>query len=216
MGTLSMAIPTENELPDEAHALLEYWFGVDTDDAQEFTLHKRRWFAGGAEVDRDIGGRFADLHARAARSDLHDWTSSGRGRLALILLLDQLSRNLYRGTARAFEFDDAAFTLAESGIASGLDGELSVAERVFFYMPYQHAESLPAQQRGVALFEALAQADAPPHVRATVEGFAGYAREHRDIVARFGRFPHRNRVLDRPSTPEEVDYLGAGAPTFGQ
>jgi uncharacterized protein (DUF924 family) len=91
-----------------------------------------------------------------------------------------------------------------------------VAERVFFYMPYQHAESLPAQERGVELFATLALADAPPHVRATVEGFAAFAREHHDIVVRFGRFPHRNRLLDRSSTAREEAYLGAGAPTFGQ
>jgi uncharacterized protein (DUF924 family) len=211
-----MADLLSQSIDDEALALLEYWFGSNTDDVEQFALHKKRWFAGGDAVDRDLAARFAGLHARAARGDLDAWASNGRGRLALILVFDQLSRNLYRGTVDAFAFDDRAFALAESGIADGLDGELSVAERVFFYMPYQHAESLPAQERSVALFATLAKAHAPRHVRATVEGFAGFAREHRDIVARFGRFPHRNRVLDRPSTAEEQTYLGAGAPTFGQ
>lgn len=211
-----MADLLSQDVADEVRALLEYWFGADTGDPAEFARHKRRWFAGGRDVDREIAKRFAALHARAARGELDALASSGRGRLALILLLDQLSRNLHRGTAEAFAFDEAAFALAETGIAAGLDRGLEVAERVFFYMPYQHAESLPAQERGVALFESLARIDAPQHVRATVEGFAEYAREHRDIVARFGRFPHRNRVLDRDSTAAEQSYLGAGAPTFGQ
>lgn len=201
---------------DAAHAVLDYWFGPDTDDARTFARHKARWFAGGADVDRDIATRFGDLHARAARGELDAWAAGSGGRLALILLFDQLSRNLYRGTPDAFAFDERAFDLAESGITLGLDGGLPLVERVFFYMPYQHVESLPAQHRGVALFESLAASEAPAHVRATLESFAGYARQHRDIVARFGRFPHRNRILGRDSTADEQRFLDSGAPTFGQ
>lgn len=199
----------------EAEALLDYWFGDDADPA-EFARHQRRWFAGGEAVDRELAARFGALHARAARGELDAWGGQPRGRLALILLLDQLSRNLGRGRADAFANDARAFELAESGIALGQDRKLAPAERVFFLMPYQHTESLPAQDRSVALFSELAREPAPDHLRAAVEGFARYAREHRDIVARFGRFPHRNRIMGRTSTPEERSYLEDGAPTYGQ
>lgn len=207
--------PSDAPAGAAAEALLDYWFGRG-DDPAEFARHQQRWFAGGEAVDRDIAERFAGLHTRAAKGELDAWAAQARGRLALILIFDQLSRNLYRSRAEAFAFDPRAFALAESGVALGLDRDLSAAERVFFLMPYQHVESLPAQERSVELFEQLAAVEAPPYVRAALEGFARYAREHRAIVARFGRFPHRNHVLGRQSTSEERSYLEGGAPTFGQ
>lgn len=201
---------------NETERLLEFWFGPHDADPETAARHRARWFSGGEAFDREVEARFGALHARAAAGELDDWADGSRGRLALIILLDQLTRNLYRGTADAFALDGRAFALAESGIAQGLDRRLTPIERVFFYMPYQHVESRDAQQRGVELFDALLKAHVPEPQHKALEGFARYAREHCEIVSRFGRFPHRNDVLGRDSTDAERDYLEGGAPRYGQ
>lgn len=195
-------------------AVLEFWFGDESPAAVEASW--KRWFRGGEATDREIRSRFAGLVEAARRGELAAWRATSRGRLALVILLDQFGRNLYRGTAAAFAADAEALALALDGIETGLDRALSPLERVFLYMPMQHAESREVQQRSVATYAALADVDAPEHVRSVLRSSADYARQHRDIIERFGRFPHRNAVLGRPSTAEELEYLDAGAPTFGQ
>jgi uncharacterized protein (DUF924 family) len=143
------------------------------------------------------------------------WCASPRGRLALILLLDQLPRNLFRGQARAFATDAAACACTLAGIDVGHDRALAHVERSFFFLPLQHAEDLALQDLSVAMCQALAQ-DAPPELRTALDEGVEYAVLHRDLIARFGRFPHRNRVLGRSSTAAETQYLAEGGRRFGQ
>ena len=158
--------------------LLDFWFGDDADDAP-----------------------------RAAAGELARWEDDPAGRLALILLLDQLPRNLHRHTPAAFAQDDKARALCLKGLTLGVDKGLSPLARVFFYLPLEHAESREQQARSVALFEALADEQVTRPARATFEGFADFARRHQVIVDRFGRFPHRNAILGRASTEEEAAFL---------
>jgi len=196
-------------------AVLDFWFG-DLAEPAAVSAAWNRWFRGGAAADRDIGERFAGLTEAARRGELAAWAATARGRLALVIVLDQFGRNLHRGTAAAFAADADALALTLEGIETGLDRALAPLERVFLYMPLQHAESRTVQARSVATFAALAESDAPAHVCELLRSSADYARQHRDIIERFGRFPHRNTVLGRPSTAAELEYLDAGAPTFGQ
>jgi uncharacterized protein (DUF924 family) len=196
--------------------LLAAWFGPPTDGKEALDRLVTRWFKADPANDRMLEARFGDLARSAGRNELEAWRSTARGRLALILLLDQLPRQLHRGTAAAFAQDAKALELTLTGIERRMDLELEPLERAFFYMPLQHAESLPMQELGVRKFESL-KADAPsPDLANALAGFAKAAREHREIIARFGRFPHRNHSLGRESTPEEAEYLAQGGPTFGQ
>lgn len=192
--------------------VLEFWFGADADEAATLAWGEPLWFTGGVAIDRTIRARFGALLEAARRGECDAWAGSARGRLALLLVLDQFGRNLHRGTAAAFAGDTRAQTLALEGLRLGHDRALSRPQRVFCYMPLEHAEDLALQDRCVELFRALAD-EAPEPQRATYVNFLGYAQRHRDVIARFGRFPHRNAALGRESTPAERDYLaqpGAG------
>lgn len=197
-----------------SEAVLAFWFGPPDADAATRAAHAARWFAGEPAFDAEVARRFAGDLAAAVRRQRDAWAATARGRLALILLLDQFSRQLYRGRAEAFASDRHALGLALAGIDAGLDAQLGDPERAFFYMPLQHAEDLALQERSVALFAAL-HATCAAAWRDAAAGFLRFAREHRDVVARFGRFPHRNAVLGRASTPAEHAYLEA-APRYGQ
>lgn len=153
------------------------------------------WFAGDAEFDARCA-QLSDIHASAVRGELWDWRRTVKGRVAEIILLDQLSRQLHRGDARAFAADPMALALAQEVVYGGLDADLSIPERVFVYMPFEHAESALVQAESVRLFTALGD-----------DAFLPYALEHRDTIARFGRFPFRNAALGRTSTPEETAYM---------
>ncbi|HSC09200.1 MAG TPA: DUF924 family protein [Steroidobacteraceae bacterium] len=201
-------------------AVLDFWFADAAKSAAALAERMKFWFGmdTAAEVraqDELIRSRFADLVDQAVRGELDSWAASPQGRLALILVLDQLPRNIHRGTARAFAGDAAALALTLEGIKSGADRLLDACERVFFCMPLQHAESLAVQEKAVEVFGSLVRA-ADDEQRAFVESCLPYAIVHRDIVRRFGRFPHRNAILGRESTPAERAYLAADAPDFGQ
>ena len=157
-----------------------------------------RWFAKSDEFDARCRA-FEAAHHAAARRELMDWLSTAEGALGLVLLLDQIPRNIFRGSAHAFATDGLAQEAAIKAVSAGHDGETPMPIRVFFYLPFEHAENLELQERGVSFTEA-----------AGVEHYAKFARLHRDVVARFGRFPHRNAVLGRVSTPEEQAFLQAG------
>ena len=154
------------------------------------------WYANDPEFDARCAARLGDVHEKAIRSELWTWRETARGRLAEIILLDQLSRQFNRDSARAFASDTMALALAQEIVSRGLDAELSVDERLFAYTPYQHSESAVIQDESVRLFKALGHDD-----------YLTYALEHHDIIARFGRFPLRNAALGRPSTPEELAYM---------
>ncbi|HEX7079811.1 MAG TPA: DUF924 family protein [Gammaproteobacteria bacterium] len=204
-------------MDDAIARLLDYWFGPESETEEALNRRFERWFRPDSATDAEVAQRFGVLAERAARGDLDDWAATARGRLALILLLDQLPRQLHRGSAAAFASDEKAFRLAIDGVESGMDLELGPLRRAFFYMPLQHAEDLVAQELSVRKFRALCELPGTPdHVQRKLESFAEYAKLHRDIVARFGRFPHRNRSLGRGDTPEEREFLDAGGPSFGQ
>jgi uncharacterized protein (DUF924 family) len=206
---------------DRASELRRFWFG-----SQPLTgarLHERMhfWFTGEEpeearrQRDEELRARFEPLVTEAAEGRLASWAGSPRRRLALILLLDQLPRNLYRGTPRAFATDEGALALALSGIQSGADAALGPAERLFFYMPLQHAESAEAQEESVAAYRRLL-AEVPEPLRPPFASALRFAEAHREIIHRFGRFPHRNRILGRPETPEERAYLASAQDDFGR
>ena len=203
-----------------ANEVLEFWFGERPLDAARLAERSKFWFGGDgeeAQAARDalIREKLEPLLERAARGELASWAASPKRRLALILLFDQVPRNAYRGTAAAFAFDREALALSAEGLQLAADAALEPAERLFFYLPLEHAESMEAQDVGIAAFERLA-AEAPAEWRDFCSGILGYARKHREVIAKFGRFPYRNRVLKRVSTPEEIAWLESGAETFGQ
>ena len=192
--------------------LLFFWFGPRPYTAARVQQHSRIWFGSPdapeltPQTDELIRERYADLSLAAARGELSAWESSPRRRLALILLLDQFSRNIYRGSARAFAQDLQALSLTVSGMQIGADATLDPVERLFFYMPLMHAESLDVQEESVAAFRRLLE-EAPAELRRIFEDHLRSALLHRDIITRFGRFPRRNRALGRESTPDEVEWL---------
>jgi uncharacterized protein (DUF924 family) len=201
------------------HDILEYWFGAGPWTQERLDERTRFWFGGeGAEPqatrDAQIRERLEPLLERAARGEFASWASSPKRRLALILLFDQVPRNSYRGTAAAFAFDREALALAAEGLQLAADAALDPIERIFFYLPLEHAESLEAQDAAITAFARLV-AEAPPELRAYCEYTAQYAKKHRDLIAQFGRFPHRNAVLERESTAEELAWLEAHPNYFG-
>jgi uncharacterized protein (DUF924 family) len=205
---------------DHSRTVLDFWFGPEPMTPTLFESRMPAWFGGDdpaarAARDATIVERFGELAARAAAGALDAWADSPRQRLALILLLDQMPRHLHRGSAQAFACDDRAAALTLDGMQKAADATLDPARRVFFYMPLQHSEALDVQEESVAAYRRLLDESSEPW-RAALTGTLGYARRHRDIVARFGRFPHRNAVLGRPSTPEEAAWLEDGGERFAQ
>lgn len=187
--------------------LLDFWFGDEADDVLRATRQAPLWWGKSSETDALLAKQFGAQAEAAANGELADWADLHHGRLALILLLDQLPRNIHRGTPAAFAQDPLARDLCLKGLSIGADKSLSPLERVFFYLPLEHAESREQQVRSVALFEALAAEQAGTLAQATFAGFADFARRHQVIIERFGRFPHRNDILGRTSTPEEAAFL---------
>lgn len=158
-----------------------------------------KWFSAEREFDRTCRERFLDAHMAAARRELEHWLDTAQGGLALVLLLDQIPRNVFRGSAHAYATDPLARHYADRMLGSGQDKEIDSALRTFVYMPYEHSEDPADQDRAVALIGALGNAS-----------YDHYAIAHRDVIARFGRFPHRNHALGRENTPEEQAWLDAG------
>jgi len=215
---------TDSDAPqsiERAHeAVLDFWFGPLRDPSRErvgalWRERERAWFRADPDFDRRIAERFGDAIEAALAGALAAWSQQPRARLALILLLDQFTRNVFRGTARAYAGDAGALALARNGVAGGMDRALGLAERAFFYMPFQHAEDAVGQVLGVAAYERLL-GDAPAAIAPNIENFLRSQREHCDVITRFGRFPHRNAIVGRASTSAEAEYLSAGAPTYGQ
>lgn len=189
--------------PDEALAVLSFWFDAS---------HHEHWFACDPLFDEAIRTRFADTWRRAAQGRLKLWTDTPQGWLALLIVLDQFSRNLYRHDKDAWAQDLQAQRLALWGIEEGFDLRLPPVQRVFAYLPLEHAEHIGLQRRCVRLFEALCR-ELPFEQRKPYSDYLDYAHRHAAVIERFGRFPHRNALLGRTSTPQEQAYLaepGAG------
>jgi uncharacterized protein (DUF924 family) len=179
--------------------VLHFWFGAPGDPGHG--QPREAWFRKDAQFDRLIADRFGPLVDEALAGGLADWAAHTQGAMALLILLDQFPRNLFRGQARAFAGDARALALARALVASGADRTLNGVQRQFVYLPFEHAEDLAAQQQALALFAQLGQ-DEP-----ALAGLLDWAQRHHDIVARFGRFPHRNAALGRSSTAEEAEFL---------
>lgn len=189
-----------------AQDVLDFWFGAP--GSADYGKQRAAWFRKDERFDGEIRERFGDTIARAVSGGLRDWDAEGpQGLLARLIVLDQFTRNARRGTPGAFEGDALALAAARKLVDSGAHRELLPVQRQFAYLPFEHAEDARAQEQAVELFTALANEH---------EGFADaldYAHRHRGVIARFGRFPHRNPILGRANTPEEAEYLmqpGAG------
>ena len=205
---------------DDARRVRDYWFGKLPLDREALDERMTVWFAGeesgplAQEQDAAIRSEFGARIEAALRGELASWADGPRRRLSLILLLDQFPRNIYRWRARAYAGDEQALALALSGMQSGADAALDPVERIFFYMPLQHSESLDVQEESVAAYRRLL-GEAPQPLHASFEANLKFAEQHASIIRRFGRFPHRNRVLRRVSSAEESTYLRTGN-SFGQ
>jgi len=167
--------------------VLQFWFSE---------LEPRQWWVKDEALDREIEGRFGDLHRDAIAAKLYDWRETAVGRLAEIIVLDQFSRNIHRDTPNAFAFDGMALVLAQEAVRIGADQEFDVPEKAFFYMPYMHSESMAIHMQAVKLFD-------QPGAEFNLE----FEIKHKAIIDRFGRYPHRNAILGRESTPEEIEFL---------
>jgi uncharacterized protein (DUF924 family) len=178
--------------------ILDFWFLPEGDPGHGKS--RPEWFRKDLAFDALIQQRFGEAISRALAGEFVEWDGDPRGALVRIILLDQFARNAFRDTPRAFAGDARALAAARAMVDSGRDRMLAPVERWFVYLPFEHAEDMAIQERAVALFNALA---AEPGL----DDIADYAVRHRDIIARFGRFPHRNRILGRDSTPEEIEFL---------
>jgi uncharacterized protein (DUF924 family) len=189
--------------------ILNYWF----DDAERnpLTLEAMRgrlalWFGENRDTDEHIRGTFGAELAAAAAGELHSWAETPQGSLALIVLLDQFSRNAYRGTARAFALDAQALALTEAGLIAGFDLDFNAAQRVAFYLPIMHAENVALQRRSLALYRRVLD-ESPEELRPALLLVNEAAEKHAGIVERFGRYPHRNEAVGRATTPEEAAFM---------
>ena len=171
-------------------SIIEFWFSPDM---------KPRWFDSTPAIDREIRQRYRSLWEAASRGEIDDWSATAEGALALVIVLDQFPLNMFRGQPDAFRTEQQAVTVAKRAIASGLDKQIPKSQLAFLYMPLMHSETMRDQDMSVELFEAAGLGEN-----------AKFARHHRGIIERFGRFPHRNAVLGRTPTPQETAYLEGG------
>lgn len=201
---------SRNSPPDAPllHALLEFWFGRPEDGNTDYSQRRKLWFFKNPETDQLIHDRFWAAYQRAIAGELVAWEHSPQGCLALLILLDQVPRNVFRGTPQAFASDEQALALAKMAIAQGFDRQVVPIQRIFFYLPLEHSESLADQTQSVELFRQLV-AEAPD-----LSDPYDYAIRHYEVVARFGRFPHRNAILQRETTPEEAKFLQTPGSSF--
>jgi len=195
--------------------VLTFWFMEKELSAPQIDGRMDIWFGEDQAFDHQVANEFADDVERASEGELNHWAHEPRGRLALILLLDQFRRNIHRNTPEAFAKDKLALKLCVEGAAEKMDKGLSAIQRAFFYMPLQHAESRKVQKKSCEMYRNLAKGVSPTY-KETFDTIAQFAELHADIVEQYGRFPHRNKVLNRTNTAEENKYLAGDAPSFGQ
>lgn len=198
--------------------ILDFWFQSLTDATpiDKKSPPAKLWFNGGKTFDEEIRQKFLKDYLKARAGEFKDWERSAQGRLALVIIFDQFSRNIFRGTPQAFETDTQALELTQRTISESKDKELMCVERVFLYMPFMHAEDLKVQDEGIRIFESLVEDSKTksPINTPYFEYNLKFMRQHRDIIALFSRFPHRNTVLSRPSTAEETAFLNKPGSSF--
>ena len=190
----------ESKLIDE---ILMFWFGPLSNEGQSKPEQQGLWFKSSTDTDKKCEELFGAAVAQAIAGELDEWAESDQGLMALILLLDQFPRNIYRGTAAAFSGDPQALHLALQAVADNRHNDIPLIHRVFHYLPLEHSEDLAVQEQCVALFEEMAGATGLEQMA----GFSRYAVAHRDVIVQFGRFPHRNDILGRQSTPAELEHM---------
>ena len=186
---------------DQVSAILNFWFGVPEDATSEYGQMRQVWFKKDPAFDDLVRTRFRVDYERAAAEQLTSWRQAPKSCLALILLLDQFPRNMFRDDPRSFATDAQALAAAQSAIAQAFDQQLPPVERMFVYLPFEHSENLDHQNQCVDWMSQLV------HHSPAMESPLEYAVRHRDIITRFGRFPHRNKILGRSTTPQEADFL---------
>ena len=192
-------------MPTEADEVLAFWFGRE--DEPGYGEFREAWFRKDPEFDQQVQERFGPLYERAAAGELDGWREEARSCLALVICLDQFPRNMFRGDGRTHATDDKALETARYALERALDRELPPFQRVFVYMPFMHSESVEDQRRSVELFERLAEEPGAPDL-------TSYAVGQTEIGERFGRFPHRNVLLDRETTPEAAEFMQEPEPSF--
>ena len=204
--------PEQSEIsevsPANQQEILDFWFGPADQLESSYDERRRVWFGKDEAVDQDIRDRFSSIYQQIVEGNCKDWQTSPEGCLALILVLDQFTRNMFRGQPQAFETDPQALKITQRALALGLDRELAPVQRLFLYLPLEHSENRDHQQQAVTLFQALA--DEHQEFNDTYV----YALKHQAVIERFGRFPHRNEILGRPSTPEELEFLQQPGSSF--
>ncbi len=186
--------------------ILDFWFGPAGSAAEIVGRQRKLWFGKSVANDQAVIDQFSDTLSAAAAGRLDHWATTPRGRLALLIVFDQFPHHIHRDHALAFATDPQALALCLDAIKASKDQQLTPIERVFLYLPLEHAESNDMQDLSLSLYEKLAR-EASPDERAIFDDFLKYALSHRDVVTRFGRFPHRNVILGRPSTDAELDFL---------
>jgi uncharacterized protein (DUF924 family) len=184
--------------------VLDFWFGRE--DEPGYGAFREAWFTKDPEFDKLVRDRFETLYEAAAAGELDDWKEEARSCLALVILLDQFPRNMFRGEPRSYATDHKALAATEFAVDHAIDRELPEFQRTFLYMPFMHSENLEYQRRSVELFRGLGNSDP--------QDSADYAVRHMQIIERFGRFPHRNEVLGRRTTPEEAEFLTQPGSSF--
>lgn len=194
---------------DTVEAILQFWFGeAGSTLSTTYSQQRQLWFSKQPERDVLIRKRFGDIHKRAMSGELDAWQDQALSCLALIVVLDQFSRNMFRDTPQAFAADPKALSLARQAVEQGCDQELHPLQRIFLYLPFEHSESLADQAQSVALFDLLGE-ELPELTDVVL-----YARRHQDVIKQFGRFPHRNKILGRDTTPEEAEFLTQPGSSF--
>jgi uncharacterized protein (DUF924 family) len=202
-------------MPIEPADVIAYWIG-DADDHPDAASKKSKlWYGSKPETDRQISKQFGDSLRQAENNELEEWKTSKEGQLALVILLDQFTRNLNRGTKAAWKNDNLALQIAEDAVKDNAHTSLSTFERVFLYHPFHHSESIEVQHRAVALFTTL-QEESTAEWQTPLEKYVRFVKNHSWIIAQFGRFPHRNDTLQRETTPDEIKYLNQNKRKYGQ
>jgi len=198
---------------ESTDSILHYWFGTSADDAEVIREKSALWWKKDPKVDEEMRQRFEITLEAESQGELESWGKIPRGQLARILLLDQFPRNMYRGTARAFAYDERARRLAHEALDQGVDRKLRPVERVFLYLPFEHSENAQDQAASVRLFAALLE-EVPTTLKQPFRNFLDFAKKHKEIIDGFGRFPHRNALLGRDSTTEELEFLKRPGSSF--
>lgn len=206
---------TEKKVKPIAKNVLDFWFGERPLTPEQHAEQGARWFASDQDFDYDIERRFGKLVSAARKGAFDFWATEPENGLALIIILDQFPRNLFRGQAGAFASDEKALELARGLVKSGNLANLNYPERAFALMPYQHSEDLAVQQESVQIYQAQADS-APEEWQKALQGYADFAQQHLNVIEQFGRFPHRNAALGRDNMAEEDVYLNGGGSRFGQ